>query len=218
MYRAIRASGAHIRVRKLGLCPPESAGTAQSKPLRGLWNRCQRTSNNSRLGESAVSKLIRQCLPSKIRPSGRLRRVSNQKAVRLFKQKSRPGGRHSVYFPGWRTSLRLIATSNGGFHEHDGRHFMNTPQWSVHETCWSGSSSRERGSLHSLRARVSTTRSSVAWGNQSTRRARAPEAPPIPGAFEVFGELLAGAIRDGQWLNEPRPEPKLSVHPNHESG
>jgi hypothetical protein len=39
-----------------------------------------------------------------------------------------------VYSPGWRTSHGLIATSNGGFHEHDGCHFMNIPQWRWRES------------------------------------------------------------------------------------
>src|ERR1700722_798188 len=35
---------------------------------------------------------------------------------------------------GWRTSLRLIATSNEGFDEHDGCHFMNPSKWRWRES------------------------------------------------------------------------------------
>jgi len=60
--------------------------------------------------------------------------ASGARSGSLRKEERRPGGRHSVYFTGRRTSLRLIATSNGGFHEHDGCHFMNTPPWRWRES------------------------------------------------------------------------------------
>ena len=50
------------------------------------------------------------------------------------KANCRPEGRQFASFPGWRTSQRLIATSNGGFHEHSGLHFMNTHGWRWRES------------------------------------------------------------------------------------
>ena len=36
--------------------------------------------------------------------------------------------------------MNSFATSNGGFHEHSGRSFVNTPQWDVHDSAlsWAG--------------------------------------------------------------------------------
>jgi len=111
--------------------PTEAPGQASSRNLARLHGEPGNTTGGRNRGRGTA----RLTAPSsRTRSPGGYFSALGPKSRTRATTNCRPEGRQFVRFRGWRTSQRLIATFNKGFHEHCTRNFMNTPFWRWRES------------------------------------------------------------------------------------